>query len=201
MGKAKPVVMGWVATVVIAALLATGFSLLTFSVTITQWLALLLLTSSAAIANVFPIRAAADGATYRLNNVFILAGALVLPAELLTILVALSMAPDLWVRRHRPRILVEWLFNMSQATLATHVAGVWARSITEASPAELAQLADLAAFLGAAGLFTLVQACLVGIIIALDRGVPFLRVPTLSLPALLRASFKTVERSVTGVGA
>ena len=69
----------------------------------------------------------------------------------------------------------------SQTVLSAHAAGIWVRAL---GTGQLNGPVDLAVWLGAAGMFILAQALLVGVIICLDAGIPFMRVPTFSPPAL-----------------
>src|SRR5688572_22476993 len=132
MGKGKPAVTVWICTVTAAAALVTAITVLLTersTWTFEPFLALGLLALCAAVAHWFPIKSATDGVSYKLTNVFVLAGAIILPPALLALLAMLATAPELWQRRHRPRVLVGWVFNVSQTLLAAQVAGIWARWI------------------------------------------------------------------------
>ncbi|HEU5318407.1 MAG TPA: diguanylate cyclase [Chloroflexota bacterium] len=181
MGKGKPKVTAWIVAVTVSAVLATALTFGTGTYGVEAFLAVVVLALCAAIAHWFPIRSAADGVSYKLTNVFVLAGAIIAPAGLLPVLVALATTPELWQRRHRPRVLIGWIFNLSQTLLAAQFAGLWAHWL---GGQHLDDVVDLAGLLGSAVLFNAAQAVLVGVIIALDSGIPFRRVPTLSQTAL-----------------
>lgn len=175
-------------TVVSAALTVTALRALPFSAALTDWLLLGVLILGAAIAHAFPIRSAFDGATYRLTNVFVVAGAVILPASLLTLLPVLALLPDSWRKRQSAGVWVRWLFNVAQTVLAAHAASAWVQWLTIAGGSgevSFSDLRPLAALLGAALLFTLLQEVLVGMAIALNSRIPLLRADTLTLPALL----------------
>ncbi len=145
MGNEKPGVRYWVAAVAVAAIVVTVWVSRSFTATLMDALALGLLSLCAALAHLFPIRSASDGASYRLTNVFVIAGAIILPTDLLTPLAALAVLPDVWQRRHRGlgRVLLGWVFNLSQTSLAAHAAGAWASGIGAQDFGPLGAIRDL----------------------------------------------------------
>ncbi|MBI3974507.1 MAG: diguanylate cyclase [Chloroflexi bacterium] len=148
------------------------------------WLALGALAVCAAIAHLFPIRSAADGATasYQVTNVFLIAGGVVLPPSLITALVVLALTPQAWLRRDRPGTVVRWLFNVSQTVVAGQLAQAWVAAL---DLHHLGGVPDLVVLVGAGAVFTIAQAMLVGVAIALQSRIPLYRVETLSPAALL----------------
>ena len=191
MGNQKRAIQVWV-TIVTAAAAAATFAR-PAAMSSTDALALLVLATCAGAANAFPIRSASDGASYRLTNVFVIAGALLLPTSLLTPLAVLAVSPDLWIRRHRPkgRLLIGWLFNASQAALAAHAASLvssTANQLGGIASGTSRDLVDLVVMICAAVAFTLVQELLVAGIVSLDRGVPFWSASNFTVPALLSNS-------------
>ena len=181
MGNGKPAVNAWISAVAAAAVVVTALTFNPLLWTTGAFLAVGVLALCAAVAHWFPIKSAGDGVLYKLTNVFVLAGAIIVPTGLLPLLVALATAPELWQRRHRPRVLIGWVFNVSQTLLAAQLAGLLAHWI---GGQHLNDVVDLGALLGSALLFVLTQATLVGVIIALDRGIPIMSVPTFSSTAL-----------------
>jgi diguanylate cyclase (GGDEF)-like protein/putative nucleotidyltransferase with HDIG domain len=175
----------WIGAVTGLAVLATAARLDAAAPTPIQWLALALLALAAAAAHVFPIRSAVNGATYRMTNVFVIAGAVVLPAALVALVPALAMTPDSWRGRRRPGVVKRWLFNVSQAVLTAQIAGAL---VTWTGAARLSTPVDLVGLIGAAAAFTLTQATMVGVIIALNSNIPLARAGTFAPPALLGES-------------
>src|SRR4029077_5282552 len=93
-----------------------------------DWVALGLLVLCGGIGPRFPLRSAMNPATYELTNVFVVAGAVLLPPGLLTLLALLVLTPESWRDRSRPGALVRWLFNVSQTLIATQAAGAVVRA-------------------------------------------------------------------------
>jgi hypothetical protein len=153
------------------------------------WIALALLGGCGAVAHLFPVRSARGGATYTLTNIFLIAGAACLPLSLLTPLAIIALTPERWARRGRPGMFIGWSFNVAQSALALHVAGSWLHWLGVAEPGSAKQVVGLAI---AAALFTIVQDVLVGVVISLQKGTPFFRAATFSLPALLSDSLLAV---------
>src|SRR5687768_8040925 len=100
MGNGKPAVNTWISVVAAVAVLVTALTFNPLLWTAQSFLAVGLLALCAAVAHWFPIKSAADGVSYKLTNVFVLAGAIIVPTGLLALLVALATAPELWQRRH-----------------------------------------------------------------------------------------------------
>src|SRR5207245_5789892 len=115
MGRYTTASKAWVAWLAIAATAMTMLSGSPTTATGMDWLALLLFAVAGATAHLFPVRSALGGATYMLTNVFLIAGAAVLPAPLLTPLAILALTPERWRRRGRPGLMIGWLFNVSQS--------------------------------------------------------------------------------------
>ena len=114
MGRYTSAALIWVATV---SLVAVGVTTVLLpgasSAGPSEWMALAFLALCAAAAHVFPIRSASDGASYRLTNVFVLAGAVMLPPGLLSPLVLIAISPETFLRRRRPGVWIRWAFNVS----------------------------------------------------------------------------------------
>src|SRR5205085_634379 len=104
------------------------------------WVALLLFAVAGATAHLFPVRSALGGATYMLTNVFLIAGAAVLPAPLLTPLALVALTPERWRRRGRPGLMIGWLFNVSQSAVALHVAGAFVHLVGVTNVASVNEL-------------------------------------------------------------
>jgi diguanylate cyclase (GGDEF)-like protein/putative nucleotidyltransferase with HDIG domain len=176
--------LAWVGMMVVAAIAATTISLLSTSATRGDWLILAVLALCGAIANIYPITSAFGGASYRLTNVSVIAGAIILPPGLVALLPLLAITPELWVHRDRPRerLIVGWSFNVSATTISALVASLL---IHRFDGYALSDLRDLLVLLVAVTLFTLVSALLVGVVIALHSRIPLPRVDTFTGPALL----------------
>ncbi|MBI3973345.1 MAG: diguanylate cyclase [Chloroflexi bacterium] len=149
-----------------------------------DWAVFGLFVFCAAVANKLSTKSAAGGTSFRFTSVFIIAGAVLLPPAMLTLLPVLAVAPDWWLRRHRPRarVLVGWIFNAAQTVLAAQTASLWVHWLRGY---DAAGVLNVAVLLGAAAIFTLIQAVLVGAVIALDRRIPITRADTFTVPALL----------------
>jgi diguanylate cyclase (GGDEF)-like protein len=190
----------WVGSVTTVAVAVTAWSIVAdiaaWNVPARAFLMLALLAACAAVAHAYPIRSATDAATYSLTNVFIVAGASVLPASLITPLVFAALLPDSWRQRHRPGALLRLAFNISQASLAAHVAGVWVRTVSGDRMGDVQNLEHIIGLAGAPVLFTLAQALLVGVAIALQSGIPLHRVDTLAPTSLLGDGFVALQGTV-----
>jgi len=171
--------VGWLAFAAVAATLLRG---LPTDATPADWLALALFAVCGAVVHLFPIKSALGGATFTLTNVFLIGGAAILPTSLLTPLAILALTPERWRRRGRPGLLIGWVFNVSQSTVALHVAGFWVQSAGVGNPADPRNLLVL---LVGAVVFTLVQDILVGVMIGLQSGASIRNTDTFRLPALL----------------
>src|SRR5919201_5684505 len=122
MGRYTPGARIWVDLVALAAVVATLLAGNPLDADSRGWVELALLASCAAIAHVFPIRSASNGVTYQVTNVFLVAAALTLPRELLTLLPVVALSADTWQQRRRPGTAFRWIFNVSQTVLAVHAA-------------------------------------------------------------------------------
>jgi diguanylate cyclase (GGDEF)-like protein/putative nucleotidyltransferase with HDIG domain len=184
MGRYRPAVRYWIAAVALAAAAVTAATLRPHTAGTDDWLTFALITLCAALANVFPIKSASDGASLRLTNVFIIGGAVILPPGLLSLLPAFAIAPDLWLHRRRPRgrLLLGWTFNVAQTILAIHAAGA---VVSRAGGLRVTDVHDLAVLVGATVAFTVTQELLVGVVIALSSRIPITRVPIFGGPTLL----------------
>ena len=172
----------WIGIVLAASLAITILRLQPHGVTGSELAALATLALCAAVASAFPIRSASGGAVYHLTGIFFVAGAVILRPAFCTLLPILALTPDTWRGRHRPGALVRWTFNIAQTVVAMHVTGMWFDWV---AGGQIGDPRGLVALLGASILFTFTQAVLVGAIISLQSGVPFLRSDTFALPALL----------------
>lgn len=172
----------WFILVAVAALAATAWTIRwETALAYKTWGALLLLALCASIAHYFPVRSSAD-ASYRLSNVFLIAGVIILPAQLLTPLVVLALTPDLLVRQQRPIAVARWLGSVPPAVLAIQAAGVW---MHWSQARGIHSLADLAIVLVASLIFALVLNLTTGIGTALTLRLPLHRVEALTPTALL----------------
>ncbi len=181
--------LAWVAWLAIAATALTILSGPPSAATSAEWLALTLFALGGATTHMFPVRSALGGATYTLTNVFLITGAVVLPAPLLTPLAILALTPERWRRRGRPGLLIGWVFNVGQSALALHAAGAVARAFgvrAEGTPIELLAL------LAAAIVFTVAQDVMVGVMIALQSRTSIFSSDVFRLPALLSDSLLAV---------
>lgn len=155
-----------------------------------DWAAVLLLAICAAIAHRFPISSASSSSSIRLTPIFVVAGSAILPIGLLTPLALLTIAPDLWFRRHRPRVLVGWVFNAAQSAVGAHAAALIIA--TFGRPGQLESVTDLAVLLAAAATFMLLQEVLVAVVVAIDTRTPLTRSSLFTQPALLSNALLSV---------
>jgi diguanylate cyclase (GGDEF)-like protein len=179
----------WIGLVTLAAVSVTVRAFQESRVTSTDWLVLGLLAVCAAAAHHFPIRSADGSATFAITNVLLIAGAIILPPGLVGLLPVLALSPQSWLRRHAAGELARWVFNTAQATLAVLAAATlveWAQGRSPHDPR------SLAVGLGAGATFIVVQATLVGIVIALNSGIPLARAATFARPALLGEATKAI---------
>ena len=172
----------WVAATAIFAALVAATAARSLHPTPGDWLALGLLAFCAGLAHAFPINSARSTATYPVTNVFLVAGAAVLPPGLLPLLPLLVMSADSFRTRARPGTGMRWVFNVAQTVLAAEAASFCVQLVGGASVEEPLSLLGLA---GAAVVFTLAQALLVGIVISLTSGRPLRTVDTLAPAGLL----------------
>jgi diguanylate cyclase (GGDEF)-like protein len=172
----------WSILIAVAALLATAW---TFrwqtALALNSWGALLLLALCAAIARYFPVRSSAD-ASYHLTNVFLIAGAIILPAHLLTPLVVLALTPDLLIPQPRPVAFTRWLRGVPPAALASQAAGIW---MHWSGVRTIHSIADLAIVLAASLIFTLLLNLSAGVGMVLSLRLPLHRIDILAPTALL----------------
>ncbi len=182
MSRYTPSAQAWIDGIALSAVVVSVLAGIPFDVSPAQWLALLLLMVGGAFAHLFPIRSTFNGATFQVTNVFLVAGAVILPAPLLTPLVLVSMTPGAWLQRHRPGTLVRWAFNTAQTALAVHGAAAVSR-LTHG--AQLNDLNDLAGLVLTAAVFTVVQEALVGVVISLNHRKPLLTTDTFTLSSML----------------
>src|SRR4051794_29840858 len=172
----------WFILIAVAALLATAW---TFrwqtALALNTWGALLLLALCAGIAHYFPVRSSAD-ASYHLTNVFLIAGAIILPAHLLTPLAVLALTPDLLIPQPRPVAFARWLTGVPPTALASQAAGIW---MHWSGVRTIHSVADLVIVLAASLIFTLVLNLAAGVGMALNLRLPLHRVDVLAPTALL----------------
>ncbi len=180
MRKYSPSARLWVVASVLMALGLTVTAAWDEQATAAHVVALALLVLCASVAHFFPIRSLFRGNSYHLTNVFLVAGIIVLPRTLLTLLPLLALLPYTYHRR-RPGVWISGAFNISQAVVGVHVARLWlgyCGATTIASPW------DLLTLLTAALVFNIVQATMVGIVIALNSHIPFRNTGTFAPDAL-----------------
>jgi GGDEF domain-containing protein len=182
MREFRPAAKLWVEVVVLAAISTTIGTHQLFGLDKSNWIAFGLLAVCAAFAHVFPIRPAFDNVTYHLTNAFMIAAAMLLAPYQAALLPALALAPDLWLRRGVPGVPVFWAFNASQTSIATLATLAWLRWT---GAQQLDDGRDVATLLVGVGIFTLVQAVLVGVVVSLNSRRPLLQAGTLSRGALL----------------
>ncbi len=181
MSRYTPAARVWVITIVLVGLAISLVSLEGAQGAGASSTALIVFALCAAIAHAYPIKSAFDGATYQLTNIFLVAGAIILPPGLLLLLPLAAITPNLWQQRKRPGAVVRWAFNVSQTVLAMQITHL---GVVELRLAPFAQ-SELLALLGGAILFTVSQALIVGMAIACQSKVPLARADTLAGPALL----------------
>jgi len=134
-----------------------------------DWAALALFGLCAAVAHRFPIKTAA-AASYRLTNVFLVAGAIVLPPLLLPALALVALLPDTLIGRRGGAILRRLLVNLPPTILAVLVAALWMTRVDGDPPVH--GLVAILAFGVAGALVTLVQNLLLAIGMALQFHLP-----------------------------
>jgi len=171
-----------VAATAMTAVAATLLHPQAFAAAPSDWLVLALLALCAACAHMFPVRSASNGAVYPMTNVFVIAGAVLLPPGLAALLPVLALTPDSWRSRRSPGALIRWTFNISQTALAAYAAGSLVRW---AGVRELHGIPELAVVVVAAALFVVAQAAMVGVAIASNSRISFRRTGVFDPPALL----------------
>lgn len=165
-----PAMRTWIATVAVAAGGVAALTARPVSERPAVWEALAVLGAGAAIAHFFPIRSAAGAFTFRLTSIFLIAGTMLLPPALLTVLAFFAVAPEGWSDRHRAGA-ARLLFNLSHTILALQAARL---IVSLFGVRRLEKATDLAVLLGAAGTFLVVQNVIVGCAIAAQtRTVPW----------------------------
>ncbi|MFN8513109.1 MAG: diguanylate cyclase [Thermomicrobiales bacterium] len=181
MGRYTPAARVWVITIVLVGLAISVADLDGAQGVGAVWPALIVFALCATVAHGFPIKSAFDGATYQLTNIFLVAGAIILPPGLLLLLPLAAITPNVWRQRQRPGAVVRWAFNVSQTALAMQITHL-GTEVLRALPVAYAELLSL---LGGAILFTVSQALIVGMVIACQSKLPLARADTLAQPALL----------------
>ena len=148
-----------------------------------------LLTAGAAIAHLYPVRSAREGAFYVVATVFVFAAAILLPLPLLGLHCLLAMLPHtLWNYRKR-RILYRWSFNTAQ----TLVSAFAVRSLFLISHRSAFEgPASLVIIVTAAVAFPVLQGFLVAIMLRLDNGTRILSSPALDRDSLMAESTMTL---------
>ncbi|HEY8601732.1 MAG TPA: diguanylate cyclase [Thermomicrobiales bacterium] len=146
----------------------------------TEWLALSLLGFCAAIAHRYPIKSGAE-ASYRLTNVFLVAGTLILPLPLLPPLAFLALALDTVLEKRRLGILLRLLVNLPPTILAMVAAG-WC--VAALGGARTTGFGGVLVGLVAGSVFTLTQNILLGVGMASNFRVSLWRVAPLSRTTL-----------------
>ena len=148
-----------------------------------DWAALTLFGLCAAVAHRFPIRTAA-AASYRLTNIFLVAGAIIVPRTLLPLLILAALVPDTLIGRRGEAIGRRLLVNVPSTAIAVLVAALWVARFNDGPQAH--GLIALLVFGGAGALVTLVQNGLLAIGMALQFRLPPHRTDPLH-PAALQA--------------
>lgn len=173
----------WIGAVVLVASILTLQAPSPLASAPMEWLALLVLALCAAIAHRFPISSPSSNSSFRLTPVFVVAGCAILPVGLLAPLAVLTIAPDLWFRRDRPRVLVGSVFNTAQSTVSARAAALIIANFGR--PGQLDSVLDLVVLLAAAAMFMLIQEILVAVVVAIDSRTPLSRSSLFAQPALL----------------
>ncbi len=164
MRRYTPAARIWIVTVTAVTIVVSVLMARYQPVAPRDWLTLGILGVCAAVAHFFPIRSTSNEASFRLTNVFIIAGAIILPVNLLTLLAIIALAPESWRDRRRTSGIVRWVFNTAQAALAANVSGFLVHAF---SMRHLADLSDLMVIVGGAICFIIVQNLIVGVAMSL----------------------------------
>ncbi len=181
MARFRPAAYVWFGACAVVALLTTALTLRQLPTTPHAWAGLALLGLCAAVAHRFPTRATSN-APYRLTNVFLTAGALILPLGLLAPLVLLALGPDILLGGRRSSFIPRLLAHVPPTILAVHAGGAM---LHRAGIVQIVTPRDLAGVLIAATALNLGQNLLIGVGMALNLRLPLRRVETLSRTALL----------------
>jgi diguanylate cyclase (GGDEF)-like protein/putative nucleotidyltransferase with HDIG domain len=182
MTSLRPVTRGWFAVCLIGVLITTALLSRLVPVTHGDWFALAVLTFGAAIAHRYPVHSTGL-TTFRLTNVFLLTGTLILPFDLLPILIVGALLPEVLLERRRATGVRGILLNAPASLFAAQAA---AGSLYLGGIVRATSPYDLARVVAAAALFLAVQNLLLAAGIALNTGLPLCRVPLLS-PTMLRS--------------
>jgi len=185
----------WVGITSGIALLLATWSLRDLGLTQSDLIAFAVLSICGGIAHGFPIRSIFDGASIRLTNVFIVAGAAVLPVGLVTLLPIAAITPDTIIKRRNPGALTRWSFNVSQTVIASLATSIFVRWASGAAQDDLLYLGALVV---AALLFSAVQALMVGIVISLNSRIPLRQADTFTLPHLQGSVLMTMLGALVG---
>src|SRR5688572_13367151 len=153
----RPVVKVYIGSVFAAAVALTLWTWLGAAPAVSDLLTLAVLAICAGVAHWYPIKSSSDGVSFRLTNVFIIAGAVVLPSSLMAPLAFFAVAPDVWQRRHRGwnRVLLGLVFNFGQTALAALAASEWVNWFDRLDPAALVAVRDLGSLAGGALVFSI----------------------------------------------
>jgi len=173
----RPPARGWFILCLLGALATTVLLARLEPIAQHDWFALALLTIGAAIAQCYPVHSF-DLTTFRLTNVFILAGTLILPFNLLPALILVALLPAALLILRRGAGLRGLFLNAPATLLAAQAAAgwvYWGHVGTVATPR------DLACILLAAATFLVVQQLLLALGIALNTGLALRRVPLLAV--------------------
>ncbi len=182
MVHSRPIARGWLALCLLGALVTTVLLHRLMPVVKADWLALALLTLGAAIAHRYPVHSIGL-TTFRLTNVFLLAGTLILPFDLLPALILLALLPEALLALRRGTGLRALFLNTPATLLAAQAAAGW---IYRGGVIRATTPRDLGCIVLAAVTFLLVQHLLLAEGIALHTGLPLRRVPLLA-PTVLRS--------------
>src|SRR3954452_16858720 len=150
----------WFAGLAAAALvISAGGALLGGLTRPLDWATLALFGLCAAVAPHFPIKTDNESSC-RLTNVFLVAGAIILPLPLLPLLVLLALVPDTLLGRAPAGVMPRLLVNVPPTTIAVVAAGFW---VTETHGSTGHGGMAVLVFAIAGALVTLVQNLLLGI--------------------------------------
>ncbi len=182
MAAHRPIARVWFGLCLLGALATTIFLARFDLIVPTDWLALALLGLGAAIAQGLPVHTLGLS-TFRLTNIFLLAGTLILPFALLPVLILLALAPGAVLERRGAQGIRRIFINGPAIVLAAQGGAAWIAcgGVTRAGTPH-----DLALMGLATVTFVLIQHLLIAVGIALNTDRPLRAVPLIS-PTMLRS--------------
>ncbi|HWI65002.1 MAG TPA: diguanylate cyclase [Symbiobacteriaceae bacterium] len=171
-----------VGMVILAALLTAYAWLFRPAPAPQEWLPFAFLTVAAAVAHLYPVRSAREGAFYVVANVFVFAAVILLSLPLIALHCLAVMLPYTILNYRRPRVWYRWSFNTAQTLVAAFaVRAIFLLSHRSAFDGP----ASLAVVLTAAVLFPFLQSTLVTVMLCFNNNIKFLSSPLLERDTLL----------------